>query len=189
LNPPHKLETLDDLLAQAANYAEFCMRNGGKMAPATFLIGDGKPLMFVPASLDNESEKDAFANMAQLLCVAHDASVVVMALEAWMTVAKPGEKLDPTERPSEAFDRQEVIILCGESRGSGRRQQLLPIIRSGNGKFFGFDPTTPNFEQMEGRFAEILPPNKPSDENRELAQLLLKVKKVKTIRLTPPRRR
>ena len=70
------------------------------MAPAMFLIGDGKPLMFVPASLDNESEKDAFANMARLLCVAHDASVVVMALEAWMTVAKPGEKLDPTERPS-----------------------------------------------------------------------------------------
>jgi hypothetical protein len=26
---PNKLETLDDLLAQAEHYAEFCMRNSG----------------------------------------------------------------------------------------------------------------------------------------------------------------
>jgi hypothetical protein len=190
LPAPQKLETLDDLLAEAGRYAEFCMRHGGTMPPTLFLIaGDAGPLMFVPASLTDEAEKDAFATLARLMCIAHDASAVVTALEAWMTVAKPGEKLDLTERPAEAFDRQEVVILCGESRGFGQKQQFLPIIRSGNGKFFGFDPTTPNFEHMEGRFAQILPPKTASIENRVLAQAMLKFKKVKTIRLTPPRRR
>ena len=66
---PDKLETLDDLLAQAAHYAEFCMRNSWKMAPTLFLIGADGPLMFVPTSLADENEKDAFATTARLMCI------------------------------------------------------------------------------------------------------------------------
>jgi hypothetical protein len=51
LQPPHQLQSLDDLLAQAEHYAGFCMRNSGKMSPTLFLIGADGPLMFVPASL------------------------------------------------------------------------------------------------------------------------------------------
>jgi hypothetical protein len=39
LQPPRQLETLDDLLAQAEHYAEFCMRNSGRLPPPLFLIG------------------------------------------------------------------------------------------------------------------------------------------------------
>jgi hypothetical protein len=63
MQTPHKLKTLDDLMAQAGHYAEFCMRNSGKMAPALFLIGAEGPMMFVPASLADENEKDAFATL------------------------------------------------------------------------------------------------------------------------------
>jgi hypothetical protein len=72
---PDKLETLDDLLAQAEHYAGFCMRNSGKMSPTLFLIGADGPLMFVPASLVDASEKDAFATTARLVCIAHAATV------------------------------------------------------------------------------------------------------------------
>ena len=51
-------------------------------------------------------------------------------------LATPVEKLDKTERPFEAIDRREFVILMGESR-SGQKQKFLPIIRSGNGSFFG----------------------------------------------------
>jgi hypothetical protein len=61
LQPPRQLESLDDLLAQAAHYAWFCMSNSGKMSPTLFLIGADEPLMFVPASLADANEKDAFA--------------------------------------------------------------------------------------------------------------------------------
>jgi hypothetical protein len=128
------------------------------------------------------------------MCIAHAATVAVMALEAWMKTATPDEKMDMTEPPSEAFDRQEVIVLMGESRGD-QKQKFLPIIRSGNGKFFGFgESNTPGLEKMEGRFAQILPPKVATDEHRALAKAMLKVKGVNvtkpgtTVRLTPSRR-
>ena len=150
--------------------------------------------MFVPASLVDADEKDAFATTARLVCIAHAATVSVMALEAWMKTATPGEKMDMTEPPSEAFDRQEVIVLMGESH-SGQKQKFLPIIRSGNGKFFNLGETTvPGMDKMEGRFAQILPPKLATAEHRALAEAMLKVKGVNitkpgtTVRLTPPRR-
>ena len=194
LQPPRQLETLDDLLAQAEHYAGFCLRNSGKMAPTLFLIGADGPMMFVPASLADENEKDAFATTARLMCIARAATVAVMALEAWMKTAKTDEKMDMTEPPSEAFDRQEAIVLMGESRGD-QKQKFLPIIRSGNGKFFGFgEADTPGLEKMEGRFAQILPPKVATAEHQALAKAMLKVKGVNvakpgtTVRLTPPRR-
>jgi hypothetical protein len=194
LQPPRQLESLDDLLAQAAHYAGFCMRNSGKMSPTLFLIGADGPLMFVPTSLADANEKDAFANTARLVCIAHGATVIVMALESWMKTAMPGEKLDMTEAPSEAFDRQEVIVLMGESHG-GQKQKFLPIIRSSNGKFFGFgESNTPSLDKIEGRFAQILPPKVADDQMRLLAKTMLKVKGVNvakpgaTVRLPRSRR-
>jgi hypothetical protein len=105
--------------------------------------------MFVPASLVDADEKDAFATTARLMCIAHAATVCFMALEAWMKTASPGEKLDTTQAPSEAFDRQEVIVLMGESH-SGQKQKFLPIIRSGNGRFFNLGETTvPGMDKMK----------------------------------------
>jgi hypothetical protein len=178
LQPPNQLETLDDLLAQAEHYAGFCMRNSGKMSPTLFLIGADGPLMFVPASLADENEKDDFATNSRLVCIAHAATAVVMALEAWMKTATPGEKFDMTEPPSEAFDRQEVIVLMGESH-TGQKQKFLPIIRSGNGKFFGVgEPEVPEMDEMNGRFAQLLPTKIPDAELREVAKVMLKVKGV-----------
>ena len=126
------------------------------------------------------------------MCIAHAATVAVMALEAWMKTATPDEKFDMTEPPSESFDRQEVIVLMGEAQGS-QKQKFLPISRSGIGKFFGFgDSNTPNLDKMEGLFAGMLPPNVATDEHRTLAKAMLKVKAVNvtnpgtTVRLTLP---
>jgi len=193
LQPPRQLKTLDDLLAQAVHYATYCMGNSGKMAPTLFLIGADGPLMFATGSLADGDEKDAFANNARLLCIACAATACVMALESWMKVATPGEELDMTEPPSEAFDRQEVIVLMGESH-TGQKQKYLPIIRSDNGKFFGFgESNMPVLDKIEGRFAQILPPKVATAEHRMVAQAMLKVKGVNfakpgtAVRLTPPR--
>ena len=181
--PPNQLKTLDDLLAQAAHYAEFCMRHSGRMPPTLFLIGADAPLMFTPNGLEGEKEKDDFATAARLLCIAHAATACVMALEAWITVAKPGEKLDMTEMPSEAFDRKEVVVLMGEDR-KGQKPKLLSIIRSGNGKFFGFNETEfPGMDDMKGRFAQILPPKVPDAQSQRLAKAMLQVKGAKTVGL------
>ena len=165
------------------------MGNSGKMSPTLFLIGADGPMVFVPASLADANEKDAFVTTARLLCIAHAATGVVMALEAWAKFARPDEKLDPTEQPSEAFDRQEVIVLMGESPRD-QKQKFLPIIRSGNGNFFGFgESNAPTMDKMEGRFAQILSPKPPSEENRALAHAVLKVKGFNVTKLSPDRPR
>ena len=176
--PPTKLEDLDDLLVWGAHYAEYWMRSAGKMPPTLFLIGAKGPVVFMPDSLANGREKDDFAAIARLLCVAFAATAVVMALEAWMKIAKANEQLDLTEPPSEAFDREEAIVLMGESP-TGHQQKFLPIVRSGNGKFFGFgEYAGPTVDSMGGRFAQLLPPTAPTAEHRAIAKAMLQAKGV-----------
>ena len=179
---PRQLKTLDDLLAQAEHYANYCMRGTGRVTPSLFLIGPDGPLMLVPESLADEHAKDDFATNARLMCIAHAATACVMILEAWAKFANPGEKLDLTEAPSEAFDRREVVVLMGESRDA-QKQKFLPIIRSGNGKFFGFgESEAPGADEMKGRFAQILSPKVPDEGLREVAKAMLKVKGVTSAR-------
>jgi len=177
MQPKPKPESLDDLLGNAEHYADYSMRNIGRLPPTLFLIGKNGPFMFIPENLADDHAKDDFATTARLMCIAHAATAVVMALEAWIKCAKPGETLDMTEPPSEAFDRQEVIVLMGESR-DGLKQKFLSIIRSGNGKFFGFgESSVPDgIDQMKGRFAQILPPKAVDDELRLVAEAMLTVK-------------
>ena len=178
MQPHPNPQTLDDLLGNARHYAEYCMNGTGNMPPTLFLIGhDGKQIMFMPTNLADVKAKDDFARMSQLMAIASGATVAVLALEAWMKTAKPGETLDNTELPSEAFDRQEVIVLMGESMAEGRKQQMLPIIRSGNHKFFGFgDSAVEKMDKLEGRFSQLLPTKVPDEKMRALAMAMLKVK-------------
>src|SRR6266404_3418422 len=100
-----------------------------------------------------------------------------MAMEAWIKTAKPGEYFDSTEMPSEAFDRQEFVVLIGESIAEGRKQQMLPIIRSGNHRFFGFgEATGSNLKNIQGWFSQLLPTKIPDENTRALAMAMLKVK-------------
>ena len=176
---PRQLKTLDDLLAQAEHYANYSMRNIGRVPPTLFLIGADSPVIFIPENMADERAKDDFAATARLMCIAHAASACVMTLEAWAKFATPGEKLDMTEAPSEAFDRRELVVLMGESR-DGQKQRFLPIIRSDNGKFFGFgESEVPEMDEMKGRFAQLLPTRVPDDGLREVAKAMLKLQGVK----------
>jgi hypothetical protein len=175
---PHpQPRTLDDLLANVEHHVNYAMRQFGHITPALFFIGSDGQDMFAPESFADESEKDDFATKARLTCIAHAATACIIVLKAWARFGKLDEKLDLTEPPSEAFDRKEVVVLMGESR-SVQKQKLLPIIRSGNGKFFGFGDPHETHTAMQGRFAAILPQKEPDAKVREVAKAMLKVKGV-----------
>ena len=174
--PPHQQpQSLAELLSNAEHYARYCMDNSGSITPALFFLAPEGQGMAFPDSLASDEAKDEFANLARLTCVAHAASACVMVLEAWAKFARPNEPLDTTEPPSEAIDRQEFVILMGESR-SGNRRRFLPIIRSDNGKFFGFGDPQDLDADMQGRFATILPPKDPDTATRAIAKALLQIK-------------
>jgi hypothetical protein len=103
-----------------------------------------------------------------------------MALEGWVKTGKFGETMDMTEPPSEAFDRQECVVLMGESMTESQKQQILPIIRSGNHKFFGFgESICSKLTQMEGRFSQLLATKVPDENIRALAIAMLKIRGAK----------
>jgi hypothetical protein len=78
-----------------------------------------------------------------------------------------------TEPPFEAFDRCEAVVLAGETAGCGRRMPL-PSIRADAGGFLGFgEHDGPQLRKFEGRFARMLPPQRPSAEGIELARAML----------------
>ena len=174
LNP----KTLDDLLGNARHYAEYCMRGTGNMPPTLFLVGgDGKQVMLMPENLADEKDKDNFAQQSKLMAVALGGTIAVMALEAWVKTGKVGEDFDKTELPSESLDRKECIILMGEAIVEGQKQQMLPIIRHGNHKFFGFgESICSKMTKMEGRFCQLLPTKAPDAKMRAIAAAVLKVK-------------
>ena len=105
---------MDNLLAYAEGYAQFSMRDLGRVPPWLLAISPNGSFQFIPASLKDVRAKDTFANTARLICLAYGVTAAVIVLEAWMKTAKPGETLDTTEPPSEAFDRQEVVVITGK---------------------------------------------------------------------------
>ena len=59
MTPNQNPKTLDDLLANARHYAEYCMRGTGNLPPTLFLVGsDSKQVMFMPENLADVEAKD-----------------------------------------------------------------------------------------------------------------------------------
>jgi hypothetical protein len=164
---------LDTLAAYAEGYAEFAMKNIGRVPPTMLAISTEGLLHFIPESLEDERAKNDFANIGRLICAAYGATSMVMILESWVTMAKPGKELDMDTPPSEAFDREEVVVVMGETLGR-KTQRFLPIVRTDAGGFFGFGEfDAMKLDGIEGRFAGMLPPKATTPEMRAMSQALL----------------
>jgi hypothetical protein len=134
---PREPTDLETLTAYAEGYAGFAMRKIGRVPPTMLAVSPEGLLHFLPENLADERAKDDFANIGRLICAAYGATSAVMILEAWVKMAKPGETLDMEIPPSEAFDREEFVVVMGETQGR-KTQRFLPILRTDAGGFFGF---------------------------------------------------
>lgn len=161
------------MFSRAQQYAEFNMRCRGAVPVTLFLLGPQGPAVFIPSTFGSDSSKDAFAFDARLVCIAHGATHVVMIAESWEVLAGPGVPLDPSQRPSESPHRREVIALMGESAGI-QQMKILPIRRSPDGGFTGFgEVSILPCDNIEGRFARLLPERPPTPREQARARLLL----------------
>ena len=165
-------EALKELMKQAEKYVSLQMHGEGHCPPRLFMDGiEGKAVVH-PPDLSSESGKDNFSTMAKLLCLAHGASACVFVSEAWMLKAKNGEKLDLSRPPSESLDRQEVVIVMGESR-EGCLQEFFPILRHENGKFKGLGVARLEENKLAGRFGQFITAEVPDAETRRQAKMVL----------------
>ena len=121
--PPKNPQTLDEMTSMAEDFAGFSLRAGRQIPPTLLAVTKKGPLFFTPASLQDDRSKDDFANTARRICIAYQVPAAVMILKSWMKMAAEGEKLDPDERPSEAIDRHEVVMVMGETAGTTHLRQ------------------------------------------------------------------
>ncbi len=159
-------QSLDDLFAHAKSFAEFSMRTRGRVPLALFALSPEGPLFYgsssiawltPPDPMADEREKDSFAYSAGLICTVHKATAVVVVLEASMPVTTPSLPLNILAPPGQSSDRQEIVVLAGESRMKSE-QKLLSIVRMGGlfsnlEEYFG-----PPDVGLLVRFSHFLPP-------------------------------
>jgi hypothetical protein len=170
---PAATARLEALAYQARDYALHMMRTTGSVPPT--VIADTKDgfIFCMPSGMPDEAAKDRFAEVARLLAVAHAASAIVMVVEAWVRLAKPGAHLDTQTPPSQSPDRQEMVALILEDP-SRSGTCLLPIMRDDSGKFVAFgDNTAPNYTSTTGRFSGLMPKQTQSAQEATAAMATL----------------
>ena len=187
--PPSNPQNLDELMVMAEDYAEFALRNNRQTPPTLIAATKRGPLYFTPSSLEDERAKDDFANTARLICIAYEVAAAVFVLESWMKTAGEGESLDLNERPSEAMDRQEVVMLMGEASGV-QRTRILKIVRTDAGGFFGLTELDGlPVDQFQGRFVQLMPTKTPQVGLAHVAKAMLTVKGLNEQKLRGGRKR
>ena len=173
--PPKQLKTLENLLQQAEHYSEYMITGSSGSVPPTLmaLTADGF-IMHIPQRFNSPNAKDLFAKTIRLMAVGYKASSVAMISESWIVTKKSRDReLDLTVPPSDSPDREEVVSIMAESR-EVRAQRFLFIQRDSLGKFTDFGTSLlPQIQEVEGRFAGLLPPKEPTDEMAIAAKNLL----------------
>jgi len=170
---------LQSLIAEATRYARFTMKRHERLVPVMMAATPEGVILFSPDQMTDTGAKDDFANKVRLVTGSYAASAVVLILESWITKAKVGEPLDTVTLPSESYDREEVVVLIGQSP-QGNITHLLPIHRLGNGKFWNLgDAEDMPADSFEGRFAGLLPPKPADEKTRQMGKMLLEAMGVK----------
>lgn len=151
------------------------MATSGSVPPSLMALTPTGFMMYVPDNLSNEAAKDKFANTARLIATGYNADAVAMILESWVTFAqRPGQQVADTP-PSQSPDREEVVVVMAETRHTSKHRFLF-IQRNSVGQFTGFGTRlVPDFDDTQGRFAQLIPPNVPSENDSAMARSLLKV--------------
>src|ERR1017187_7980910 len=121
-------EQLDKLFLDVESRARGVMRREGRLGPTLFTVSPEGLSIYAPGPLNEVSEKNDFAAIARLICAAQRAVAAVLAIEAWVLEAKPGERLDLFMRPSQSAHRREYICLIGEALHSFFQKKFLPIL-------------------------------------------------------------
>jgi len=167
---------LEAILKQAEHYANYMMKGSSGSVPATLMVSTPEGFMLhVPAKFSSVEDKDNLAKAGRLLTIGYKANAIAMISEAWITVPKRrGQPPDLKTPPSESPDREEVVAIMAECHGRSA-QRFLFIQRDSFGKFIGFGTSLlPPIDEVQGRFAGLMPPKEPTDEMAMVARNLLR---------------
>jgi len=173
-------EEFDARWARDVRHAEETLLRDGQLHPLFALVGEGGEGVVIPAPFRDHAEKGAYVTLARLAAIAADAVFCVFRTESWMADAAALPEGVP---PSESDGRIEVVMVSASARIGGRlvrRVSAREIVRGDTGGPVGLrEPSLTGFRgdgepegEWSGLFLDILPPERPSAEARELAGAL-----------------
>ena len=166
---------LEAILKQAEHYAKYMIGGSSGSVPATLMVSTPEGfVLHLPTKFASVEDKDNLAKTGRLLTVGFKATAIAMISEAWITIPKRrGQPPDLTTPPSESPDREEVVAIMAECHGRSA-QRFLFIQRDSFGRFIGFGTSLlPPIDEVQGRFAGLMPPKEPTDEMATAARNLL----------------
>jgi hypothetical protein len=164
---------LKDRFAKDCEFAATALLDRGSIAPM-FIVHCDLGLVPVLASFSNTKEKALTYDFIELLCVAYDATAVVMMTEAWMAQEHGTNNPLP---PSEREDRVEVLIVTMAARGTNGREEFhscREIIRDKQDQLIGLKPENPPYDGIRGALFELLPSEPATAQQKAAAQATLK---------------
>jgi len=174
-DPPKKYKTMDDLYAQALNYADWCLREStpGMTYPALFILSaDGPPAYMVWShEFGDEATKEEFTKTCRIFCAAHAATHALIVVEGW-ALFQTSHTL--TVMPRESPDRVECVNFITETRNQPCGLRVRPIIRTANQKYFGLGDEIGSPGRMaDSRFYPLLMSEQPEIPLRLAAKVVL----------------
>ena len=109
-------DILKNLMADAEVFCAASMRFHGNVVPSIVFHAAKGVGIFTARNLYGEIRNEDFAELARLMCTVHAADAAIFAAEVWCKVGKTGENLDLSTPPSQSNDRQEAVVMQGDSR-------------------------------------------------------------------------
>jgi len=184
MKKPKKAKDWADQIRFDYAFARRTLLERGSVQPM-FIIHGADEMVLFPAAFGDVGDKNLCANIARALAIAHDAACVSFISEAWgRSVARAPRETEAEWRdrfsaiaPSKAEDRQEIIVVFtnwrdrdGELHAAARTGE---IVRNAAGKPVALSELSNGEGSPEGRFVNLLPPERPTAEEREIARAVL----------------
>jgi len=168
------------LMDDAGERAGVSLLSNGTVPPMLFFHGVNGMKTYSPDYMPDERSKDEFVDNARILCIAHGADAAVFLAEAWINVPRPVEALNFSKPISRCAERQEAIIILGQTLGTCQ-QLILPMQCCEKGKYVRpGEGHKIEAKSITGRFSNILPFKITDARERKLAQDILDKRGVKT---------
>jgi len=177
-----KLETMADLIQEHMEIAKKIYAEDGEVRP--MLIGySGEKRIMMPLMFENEQEKEMLLRMVGMVCIAEGVTRYTVAFEGWSLKGEGEDGMKEYDRLRKAGlriedspMRQEILSCMASSYGE--RKMIAYNIDEKDRSLTVMSETEGDGMQLQGRFFEILPPQKPTAEQRAMAKQILDASKM-----------
>lgn len=176
-----KLETLKDLIEEHLKVAKQTFKEEGEVTPT--LIGySGSKRIMMPLIFDDPQAKEMILRMVSLVMIAERITRYTVAFEGWSLKGENNEDaIAESQRLYQAgltFADSPMRVEIFSTLACSYTEKRMVIYEIGENRELIETSDQDDFDSLKGRFFELLPPEKPNEEQIQIAKTILDMGKV-----------